>query len=122
MAIQGKVNTAREPVVVLQTAPKKRKLSVIIDTGFSGELCLSPKIIERMGFERIGREAFVLADGQIVRADIHKGEIIWFNRTRPFEVIALENPRGLLGTELLQECSLTIHFRRRKVAIKQDRR
>jgi clan AA aspartic protease len=122
MAIQGKVNAAREPVVVLQTAPKKRKFFVIIDTGFSGELCLSPKIIEQMGFERIGREAYVLADGQIVHADIHKAEIIWFSHTRPVEVIALENPRGLLGTELLQDCSLTIHFKSRKMTIKQDRR
>ncbi len=38
MAIQGKVTAAREPVVVLQTIPTKRKISVIIDTGFSGEL------------------------------------------------------------------------------------
>jgi predicted aspartyl protease len=56
MAIQGTVTTARQPVVVLETFPKKRKISVIIDTGFSGELCLSPRIIHRMGFERVGRE------------------------------------------------------------------
>lgn len=108
MAIQGKVNAAREPVVVLQTAPKKRKLFVIIDTGFSEELCLSPKIIDRMGFERIGREAYVLADGQIVHADIHKAEIIWFNHTRPIEVIALDNPRGLLGTQLQAQLQLVM--------------
>ena len=62
MVIQGKVNAKREPVVVLQAFPTKRKNSVIIDTGFSGELCLSPSIIRRLGFERVGREAYVLAD------------------------------------------------------------
>jgi len=120
MAIQGKVTAAHEPVVVLQTHPKKRKISVLIDTGFSGELCLSPRIIHRMGFERIGREAYVLADSQIVHADIYKAEILWFNHSRSVEVIALDNPQGLLGTQLLQACTLTVHFRRRKVSIKQD--
>ncbi|MBF8254379.1 MAG: hypothetical protein HW373_1074, partial [Deltaproteobacteria bacterium] len=87
-----------------------------------GELCLSPRIIHRMGFERVGREAYVLADGQIVRADIHKAEILWFNHRRSVEVIALDNPRGLLGTQLLQGCRLTVQFGRRKVSINQERR
>ena len=119
MAIQGKVNAKREPVVVLQAFPTKRKISVIIDTGFSGELCLSPSIIRRLGFERVGREAYVLADGQIVRADIHKAEILWFNHRRSVEVIALDNPQGLLGTQLLKNCRLIVHFLRRKVFIHQ---
>jgi clan AA aspartic protease len=121
MPIQGTVTPAREPVIVLETFPKKRQISVIIDTGFSGELCLSPRIIRSIGFERIGREAFVLADGQIVHADVHKGEIQWFTHSRSVEVIALENPRGLLGTQLLQGCRLTVHFKRRKVYIAQER-
>ena len=121
MAIQGKVNAKREPVVVLQAFPTKRKISVIIDTGFSGELCLAPSIIRRLGFERVGREAYVLADGQIVHADVHKAEILWFNRRRSVEVIALDNPQGLLGTQLLQACTLTVHFGKRKVSINQER-
>jgi clan AA aspartic protease len=121
MAIQGKVTAAHEPVVVLQTLPKKRKISVLIDTGFSGELCLSPRTIHRMDFERIGREAYVLADSQIVHADIYKAEFLWFNHRRLVEVIALDNPQGLLGTQLLQACTSTVHFRRRKLSIKQDR-
>jgi predicted aspartyl protease len=95
MAIQGTVTVAREPVIVLETFPKKRKISVIIDTGFSGELCLHPGTIHGMGFERFGREPFVLADGRIVRADVYKGQIQWFNHRRSVEVIALDNPQGL---------------------------
>ena len=121
MAIQGKVTAAHEPVVVLQTLPKKRKISVLIDTGFSGELCLSPEIIHRMGFERVGREAYVLADSQIVHADIYKAEILWFNHSRSVEVIALDSPQGLLGTQLLQSCTLTVNFRQRDVSITQAR-
>ena len=121
MAIHGTVTAAREPVVVLETFLKKRKFSVIIDTGFSGELCLPQRTIHRMGFERIGREAYVLADSQIVYADIYKAEILWFNYSRSVEVIALDNPQGLLGTQLLQACTLTVDFRRRRVSIKQTR-
>lgn len=121
MALQGTVTATREPVIVLQTFPKKRKISLIIDTGFSGELCLPPRTIHAMGFERVGREPFVLADGRIVRADVYKGQIQWFNHNRSVEVIALDNPRGLLGTQLLQGCTLTVHFGRRKVYISQER-
>ena len=121
MAIQRTVTAAREPVVVLETLPKKRKISVIIDTGFSGELCLPPRTIHSMGFERFGREPIVLADGRIVRADVYKAEIQWLNRRRSVEVISLDNPQGLLGTQLLQGCRLTVHFKRRKVYIAQER-
>jgi clan AA aspartic protease len=122
MAILGRVNSAREPVVALRTAPNNRKISVIIDTGFSGALCLSPEIIDRMGFEHIGREAYILADGRIVHADIHRAEILWFNRKRSVEVIALENRQGLLGTQMLEGCRLIVQFRKRKLSIHQERR
>lgn len=122
MAILGKVNAAREPVVALRTAPYNREISVIIDTGFSGALCLSPKIIHRLGFERIGREAYLLAHGRIVHANIHRAEILWFNRKRSVEVIALENRQGLLGTQMLDGCRLTVQFRKRKLSIHQERR
>jgi clan AA aspartic protease len=121
MAIQGKVSAAREPVVVLRAFPTKRKFSVIIDTGFSGELCLPTNIIRTLGFERVGRETYTLADGQPVHADVHKAEILWFNLRRSVEVIALNNPQGLLGTQLLQKCTLTVQFRKRKVSIIQER-
>ena len=121
MAIQGTVTAAREPVIVLETFPKKRKISVIIDTGFSGELCLPLRTIHAMGFEQVGREPFILADGQIVRADVYKGQIQWFDHRRSIEVIALDNPQGLLGTQLLQRCRLIVHFRRRKVYVYQER-
>ena len=122
MAIHGTVTAAREPVVVLETFLKKRKFSVIIDTGFSGELCLPQRTIHRMGFERVGREAYVLANGQIVHADIYKAEVLWFNHGRSVEVIELDNPQGLLGTQLLQGCKLTVHFRSRKLSINQERK
>ena len=73
-----------------------------------------------MGFEQVGREPFILADGQIVRAGVYKGQIQWFDHRRSIEVIALDNPQGLLGTQLLQGCTLTIHFRKRKVFIDQE--
>lgn len=122
MAIHGKVTAAREPVVVFQTLPDKRNISVIVDTGFSGELCLPPILIRSLGFERVGREAYVLADGQIVHADIYKAEIDWLNRSRPVEIIALDNPQGLLGTQLLRECQLTVHFAKRTVRISRARK
>lgn len=122
MAIQGKVSAAREPVVVLRAFPTKRKFSVIIDTGFSGELCLPTNVIRTLGFERVGRETYTLANGEPVHADVHKAEILWFNLRRSVEVIALDNPQGLLGTQLLQTCRLTVHFAKRTVFIHQERK
>ena len=121
MSIRGTVTAAREPVIVLQIFPKRRKIPVIIDTGFSGELCLPPRAIRSLALERYGREPFVLADGRIVRADVYKGEVHWFNKRRSVEVIALDTPRGLLGTQLLQGCTLTVHFRKRRLGIVKER-
>jgi clan AA aspartic protease len=102
MPIHGTVTSAREPVIVLETLPTRRKISLIIDTGFSGELCLPLRMIKSLGFQQYGREPFVLADGRIVRANVYKGQVRWFNKRQPVEVIALDNPRGLLGTQILQ--------------------
>lgn len=121
MAIQGTVTAAREAVIVLQALPTRRKFPVLVDTGFSGELCLPLHTIKEMAFKRYWREPFVLADGRIVRADVYKGQVQWVNRTRSVEVIALEAPQGLLGTQLLQGCRLTVQFRRRRVVIAQER-
>jgi len=121
MVIRGTISAAREPVVVLQALPTKCKLSVIVDTGFTGELCLPPRVMKDLAFERLWRESFVLADGRIVRTDVYKGQIQWFDRIRSVEVVALENPRGLAGTALLQDCRLTVGFRRRRVVIAKER-
>ena len=121
MPIHGTVSSAGEPLIVLETLPKRRKISLLIDTGFSGEMCLPLRTIEALEFEQYSREPFVLADGRIVRADVYKGEIRWFNRRRVVEVIALEAPRGLIGTQLLRECMLAVRFRRRQVRIVRER-
>jgi predicted aspartyl protease len=70
MAIYGTVTTAREPVVVLYALPRRRKLALIVDTGFSGELCLPRSLILALGFRRSWREPFELADGRVVRARV----------------------------------------------------
>jgi predicted aspartyl protease len=77
---------------------KKRNISVIIDTGFSGEFCLL-KSNSQHRFERFRREPFVLADGRIVRADVTR--LRFTGQTgRSVEVISLDNPD--FGTQLLQ--------------------
>ncbi|OGU70555.1 MAG: hypothetical protein A3H45_06040 [Ignavibacteria bacterium RIFCSPLOWO2_02_FULL_55_14] len=54
MPIHGTVTSAREPVIVLETLPTRRKISLIIDTGFSGELCLPLRMIKSLGFQHTG--------------------------------------------------------------------
>ena len=120
MAIRGTVTAAREPTIVLRFLPQRRHIPVLVDTGFSGELCLPLLLIKRLALEQYWREPFMLADGRIVHADVYKGQIEWFGQIRAVEVLALENPTGLIGTQLLRGCQLTVQFRRRKVTIAQE--
>ncbi|MBI2341709.1 MAG: hypothetical protein HYY43_04720 [Deltaproteobacteria bacterium] len=81
---------------------KSEKLSLVVDTGFNGALCLPKHLLRDIGFEPIGTYEIELADGSCVPSAVYLGEILWFRRRTP--VIAHEtlSVEGLVGTELLR--------------------
>ena len=55
---------------------EKGEFPLTVDTGFSGGIALPEEILEKMGIEFIGYEAFSLATGDIVELPMYLGKVI----------------------------------------------
>lgn len=61
---------ARIPVVLLDKAERRFTLSTIVDTGFSGDLCVSIAEITKLDLTFSHSQKFELGDGSIVAKDV----------------------------------------------------
>lgn len=120
MKVVGKVNPRGEPLIRLKLQGNQKSISLIVDTGFNGELCLPRNIIKKLKLELFASEYFELADGNHVLAEVFKGYIEWFGeRIKPVEVISTGAQQGLLGPQLLRASILTVDFVKGKVVIER---
>lgn len=86
------------------------KLDCVIDTGFSGALTLSNRIISKLGLQWVSIQDTELADGQIVLCDVYAGAVLWNDRRVDFEVDEADTD-PLIGMALMREFEVCIHVR-----------
>jgi len=93
------------------------KLSLVVDTGFNGALCLPRPLLKELNFEMIGTYEVELADGSCVPSAVYLGELLWFKKKT--SVIAHEtlSSEGLVGTELLRGCRFELEIDKNFVLI-----
>ena len=120
MKVVRKVNQHGEPLILVELLGTQKKTSVIVDTGFNGELCLPRKTIKKLKLELYASEYFELVDGKLVLAEVFKGYLEWFEeKVKRVEVIVTGAKQGLLGTQLLTASTLTVNFVEGKVVIER---
>ncbi|MCI0699358.1 hypothetical protein L0337_46065 [candidate division KSB1 bacterium] len=98
------------------------KIEVIVDIGFNGTLWLPTTFLTGLNLEAISTQRFFVADGHSVDAQVFLGKMIWFGKDIEVEIVATESNNALLGTELLRECSLFVHFPNQRVEIRKARK
>ena len=86
---------------------KHRELKILVDTGFTGALCLGAEHIQELDLPVVGRGAAVLADGRAVETRYHRGRVLWHGRERTVQVLAAEGG-PLVGMSLLRGSLLTV--------------
>ncbi len=101
MKIKGFIDENRCPRIYFQSVTG-HKVSLVVDTGFNGTLCLPKQLINELNFEFMGTYEIELADSSRVQSPIYSGEIIWFRKKREVIAYGTESSVGLLGTELLR--------------------
>jgi clan AA aspartic protease len=94
-------------VASLDPSGSQTELEAVVDTGFTGALCLGTEQIESLGLPLLGRGAAVLADGRAVETRYHRGQVIWHDREREVQVICADGG-PLVGMALLRGGLLTI--------------
>jgi clan AA aspartic protease len=102
--ITGQVTADHEAIVELTLLDPHgggNTLFAVVDTGFSGDLTVSPALIAQLGlpvlFDRV--EA-TLADGSMVELALHRGRVIWDGQILTVEVLAGDGG-PLIGMSLL---------------------
>ena len=101
--IRGAVNAAYEPIVRLAVqgpSGQSREIEAVVDTGFNGYLTLPPGLVADLGLLRVSTGSGILADGSVVRFDIHSCTMPWDGQQRRVRVnVADTTP--LVGMRLL---------------------
>lgn len=84
-------------------------IEFVIDTGFTGQLCLPSEAVSLMGLPLLYDIPANLADNSEVLLPVHEAVVLWNSEEREVLVIATGR-RPLLGTALLEEQELVIQF------------
>lgn len=111
--IVGKVNDQLRPMIqLLVEGPTgiRAPIDVTVDTGYNGELLLSPSLIESLILRSAGESPAVLADGTIVRLPMFEAVLHWDHAMRRITIDAADSDL-LLGMAMLKEYRLTVDGR-----------
>jgi clan AA aspartic protease len=84
-------------------------IEFVIDTGFTGELCLPLEAVSLMGLTFRHDTYANLADNSEVLLSLHEAIVLWDGVERDVLIVATGR-RPLLGTALLDEQELVIQF------------
>ncbi|MEC4985841.1 MAG: clan AA aspartic protease [Oscillatoria sp. PMC 1068.18] len=109
--ISGIVTNRYATVALTFLLPNGSSLPIefVIDTGFTGHLCLPPEAVSLMGLPFMYELPANLADNSEVLLPVHEAIVLWDGEEREILVIATGR-RPLLGTALLDEQQLIIQF------------
>lgn len=111
--IQGAVNDAYEAVISLTVqgpSGQATEVEAVIDTGFNGFLSLPSTLVTELGLPFLTNESAVLADGSLVRFNVHDATTLWDGQ--PKRVYAhISDATPLVGMRMLDEHDLSIQVR-----------
>ncbi len=108
--IEGLVNGFFEAVVTIQVRDhegREREIEAIIDTGYSGNLTLSPELVAELELPFVTRSRSALADGTSVAYDVYGATVVWDGNPRFIELDAI-GVAPLLGMALMESYSLYV--------------
>ncbi len=108
--IEGVVNAAYEPVVVLTVqgpSGPATEIEAIIDTGFNGFLTVTPALAAELGSPLEGTSRATLADGSEVTFDVYDVAVLWDGQPR-YVLADAAGTTPLVGMRMLDRHNLNI--------------
>jgi clan AA aspartic protease len=119
--IEGYVNEALEPVVEigLKRGDAVTTISAIVDTGFSGSLCLAEQHLNQLEMTFEYAESYELANGEVIVKDVFRGSIVLDGREHEVDLILTASQDTLIGASLLKDYKLSIEYPKRIVRIER---
>ena len=116
---RGRFNHKDEPLIEVTLLGKRRRaIEAVIDTGFSGDLCLSSRFRRSLQLVRYGSSEFELADGTRVVEPVYGARILFDGKQVAVLVTLTSSEDSLVGTGLLEDKELRLNFRKRTVNLR----
>jgi len=115
---KGRISKHGEPVVpVALHGSRTHRIEAILDTGFTGHLCLARRHRRLVKLSRVGDVETELADGTRITQAAYLGRVTFVAETREVLVTLTGTEESLIGTALLSGRKVLLDFRRRLVRI-----
>jgi predicted aspartyl protease len=89
---------------------------MVLDTAFSGDICLPIPIATQLGLELITTQHYELADDTVEEELVFLGHVV-FGEEKPVAIVLTDSNDALLGTGLLTNANLHIDFIAKTVEI-----
>lgn len=121
MVLSGRIDDRNQLWVDITVAGQHNQetISVLVDTGFTGELQLPLKIAVPLGLRLDGVGTFELADGSRSRQMLFSASISWGTTTRLVTISVTDSDTALLGGGLLHGYVLLVDFDKKQLIIKE---
>ena len=119
--IKEYMNEALEPVVELglKRGDVITTISAVVDTGFSGYLCLAERRVDELDMTFEFAEPDELANGEVVVKDVFQGSIVFDGCEQGVDLILTASEDTLIGASLLKDYKLTVDYPKRTVRIER---
>lgn len=104
------VGDGSEPLITLNVrdgSGRDAPIEAVIDTGFTGELTLSPESVSALSLRFQGDGTATLADGRVESYEIYRAAMFWHGLSRLVLVYDVPGP-PLVGMELLGGSELRV--------------
>ena len=109
--IYGRVRFGREAMVPIAIHGRRQsRIEAVLDTGFTGHLCLAARLQRRMLLRRRGDVEMDLADGHRVKQPAYVGEVSFAGGRQTVLVTLTRLADSLLGTSLLAGKRVSVDF------------
>ncbi|MCI2424443.1 hypothetical protein LM599_00155 [Candidatus Acetothermia bacterium] len=92
-------------------------IPAIVDTGFSGSLCLAEQHVDQLAMTFQFVERYELANGEVIAKDVFRGSIMFDGREQEVELILTASQDTLIGASLLKGYKIMIDYPGRTVRI-----
>ena len=119
--MKGYIDSSCDPVIETTIFGSRGQINVIalIDTGFSGAICIPVKLAIQLGLELISEVTVEYADGTRKDEFVFSGRMVWDDDTKDIEIYLTRSEDILIGKELFNDGVLEINFIKRAVEFRR---
>jgi len=120
--IKGEISDSGSPIIKTKIIGSRVEIVTdgILDTGFTGHLCLPITTAVSLGLELIGLEKVELADGTILEDEpVFSGRMEWNGGIIDVDIVLIKSADTLLGTALLRGMDVRLNYSTNEIVIEK---